>query len=90
MLYSTFTNKAMPTSELQSSFINIKSQLKLEKISFLAKDTKIKSLEDLVIKLGYDPKDVKASEEIVKWKNANIATLRKKLKLPSTEDPQEK
>ena len=62
MLYSTLTNKVMPASKLQSSFINIKSQLKLENISSLAKDIKIKSLEDLAIKLGYNPKDLKVAE----------------------------
>ena len=56
----------------------------------MAKDTKIKSLENLVIKLGYDPKDVKAAEYIVRRKNADIEALRKQLKLPSTKDPQAK
>jgi len=56
----------------------------------LVKDTRIKSLEDLVIKLSYDPGDVKAVEEIVRKKNADIATLRKQLKLPYTKDPQTK
>jgi len=48
----------------------------------LAKDTKIKSLEDLAIKLGYDPKDVKATEEIVRRKNADIDHLGKNLNFP--------
>jgi len=61
----------------------------LDKISF-GKRYQNKSLEDLIIKLGYDPSDVKAIEDIARKKNADIATLRKQLKLPSTEDPQTK
>lgn len=36
-----------------------------------------KSLEDLVIKIGYDPKDVIIVEETIKKKNLVIAALRK-------------
>ena len=43
-----------------------------------------------MIKIGYDPKDVKVVEEILKKKNADIAALTKQLKLPSTEDPKTK
>ena len=84
-MYSSLTTLAMATSRLQASVNNIQSQLKLEKISSLAKDTKIKSLEDLVIKLGYDPNNVEAAEGIIRRKNAGIATLKKQFKLPSTE-----
>jgi hypothetical protein len=64
--------------------------LKLEKISSLAKDNKIKSLEELVLNIGYDPSNVKEAEELLKKKNDDIASLRKKLKLPATEDSQAK
>lgn len=43
-----------------------------------------------MIKIRYDTTDVKATEDIIENKNAYITTLRKKLKLPSTEDPQSK
>jgi len=59
----------------------------MKKVSSLAKDNMIKSLEDLVVKIGYDPKDVKVSEEIIKKKNLDIAALRKQLKLLAIEDP---
>jgi hypothetical protein len=72
------------------SLNNIQSQLKLEKISSLAKDNKIKSLEELVLKIGYDPTNVKAAEELLKKKNVDIESLRKQLKLPATEDSQAK
>ena len=62
----------------------------MEKVSSLAKDNRIKSLEDLVIKIGYDPKDVNVVEEIVRKKNLDIAALRNQLKLPATEDPMTK
>jgi len=56
----------------------------------LSKDNRVKSLEGLMIKIGYDPTDVKAIEDIIKKKNANISALRKQLKLTSTKDPQTK
>jgi hypothetical protein len=51
--------------------------LKLEKISSFSKDNRIKTLEELVLKIGYDPSNVKAVEEMIKKKNADIASLRK-------------
>lgn len=87
MIYSTLTSTAMIASKLQVSLTNIQSQLKLEKASSLAKDNKLKSLEDLVIKIGYNPSNVKATKEIVKKKDADITTLRKQLKMSATEDP---
>jgi len=69
---------------------NAQTQLKLEKISSFAKDNRINTLEELVLKISYDPVNIKAAEEIIKKKNADIDTLRKQLKLPPTEDPQTK
>jgi len=60
----------------------------LEKASSQAKDTQIKSLEDLEIELGHDPKDVKAVESLIKKKNDDIVALRKQLKLPPLIHPQ--
>jgi len=90
MLYSTLTNSKMETSGLQASVNNIQTHLNLEKISSLANDAKIKSLEDVVIKLGYDPSDVKTFEYIIKIKNVDITALKKQLKLPSIDNPQTK
>ena len=56
---------------------NVQTQLKLEKISSFAKDNRIKTLEELVLEIGYDPSNVKAVKEMLKKKNANIASLRK-------------
>jgi len=90
MISSTLTNISMSLSKLQVSFANVQSHLNMEKVSSLAKDNMIKSLEELVIKIGYDPKDVIAAEEIIKKKNLDIAALRKQLKLPAIEDPMTK
>lgn len=92
MIFSTMKNTAIELSKLITTLINVQTKLKLEKISPLEKVTKIKTLEDLVINLGYDPSDFKAVEEIIKKKkkNAYIKALREQLKLPSTEDPQTK
>lgn len=87
MISSTLTNTAMSLSKLQVSHAKIKSQLKMEKISSLEKDNRIKSLEDFVVKIGYDLKDINATKDIIKKKNIVIAALREKLKLPAIEDP---
>jgi hypothetical protein len=42
------------------------------------------------LKIGYDPSNVKVVEELLKKKNADIASLRKQLKLSATEDSQTK
>jgi hypothetical protein len=69
---------------------NAQTQLKLEMISSFAKDNRIKMLEELVLKIGYDPSNVKVAEEMIKKKNADIASLRKQLKLLPTEDSEVK
>ena len=79
-------NTTMIASKLQVSLTNIQSQLKIEKISYFAKDIKIKSLEELVLNIGYGPANVKAAKELIKKKNVDIASLRKQLKLPATKD----
>jgi len=38
--------------------------MKMEIMSSLAKDIRVKALEGLVIKLGYDPRDIKGVEEM--------------------------
>ena len=90
MLFSTMTTKAMSLSKLKLALSNLQSQLKIEKLSPLAKDNRMKTLEELVVKVGYDPKDCKAAEEINKKKNADIVALRKHLKIPSIEDSRTK
>lgn len=55
MIYSTLTNSVMVASKLKTSLNNMHSQLNIERMSSLVKDTRIEALEDLIIKLGYDP-----------------------------------
>lgn len=76
IIFSIMTNTTIELSKLRTSLANVQVQLKLDKNSSLDKDTIIKTLEDLVIKLGYDPNDVKVMEEIIKKKNADIVALR--------------
>jgi hypothetical protein len=90
MIFATLANTSMIVAKLQTSLNNVQSQLKMENISSLAKDNKIKSLEELVLKIGYDPSNVKAAEEILKEKNVDIASMRKQLKILAIEDPQAK
>jgi hypothetical protein len=90
IIFSTLANDSTAATKLQASLSNVQTQLKLENISSFAKDNKINTLEELVLKFGYDPSNVKAVEEILKKKNVDIASLRKQLKLPPTEDAQAK
>jgi hypothetical protein len=90
MVFYTLVHASTSASRLQVSLNNVQTQLKLEKISSFAKDNRIKTLEELVLKIGYDPSNVKEVEEMIKKKNADIASLRKQLKLPPTEDSQVK
>lgn len=76
-IFSTMTNTIMALSKLKNSLSNVQSQLNIEKISSLAKDNRVKSLENLVIEIGYDPTDVKVVEDIIKKKKIDIAALRK-------------
>ena len=87
MIYSTLTAEAMVAYKLQDSLDNIATQFKLERASSQAKDTRIKSLEDLVIELGHGPSDVKGTEKLIKKKNEDIETLTKQLKLPHLQHP---
>lgn len=90
MIYSNLTRSDMVASKFRVSLNNMHSRLKIERMSAVEKDTRIKTLEKLVIKLGYDPSDVKAVEEVIKSKNGDIQSLRKQLKLPTTKQPQAK
>jgi hypothetical protein len=90
MVFSTLENASTTAAKLQVSLNNVQTQLQLEKLSSFAKDNRINSLEELVLKIGYDPSNVKVAEEMLKKKNSDIASLRKQLKLPSTKDSQAK
>jgi hypothetical protein len=90
MVFHTLAHASASASKFRVALNNAQTQLKLEKISSFAKDNRIKMLEELVLKIGYDPANVKAAEEMIKKKNADIASLRKQLNLPPTEDPQAK
>ena len=77
MLFSTITTTTMSLSKLRISLSNEHSQLKIENMSSLYKDKKLKSLEDIIIKIGYDPQDCKEIQEILQKKNVEITTLKK-------------
>ena len=59
MIYSTLTGKAMMVQRLENSLNNTSTQLHLEKASLEAKGNRIKSLEEIIIGLGHDPKYLK-------------------------------
>ena len=76
VVYSTLSDKAMLAHKLQNSLNNILAQLDLEKASSLVKDNRIKSLEDIVIELGHDPKDSKGIKVLMKKREEDIAANR--------------
>jgi hypothetical protein len=84
MVFSTLAHASSTAAKLHVSLSNVQTQLKLEKISSFAKDNRVKSLEELVLKIAYDPSNVKAAEDMIKKKNGDIASLRKQLKFPPT------
>lgn len=88
MIYSTMINKALSVHKLQISLENITTQFNLEKASSQDKDNRIKSLEYLVVEIGYNSNDIKVAEKIIRKKNEDISALRKQLKLPPSEHPQ--
>ena len=88
MVYYTLVDKAMLAYKFQNSLNNTSAQLDLEKASSLAKDNRIKSLEDIIIELGHDPNDAKGIKALIKKKEEDIAALMKQLKLPTTMHPQ--
>ena len=58
-------------------------------MSSSAKDNRIKSLEEIIVELGHDPKkDAKGIQALIKKKEEDIAALRKQLRLPATMHPQ--
>jgi len=77
MVYSILADKAMLAHKLQNSLDNTSAQLHFEKASSLAKDNRIKSLEEIIIELGHDPKDAKGIKALMKKKEEDIAALRK-------------
>ena len=68
MVFSTLENASTAASKLQVSLSNVQTQLKLENISSFAKDNRINTLEELVLKIGYDPSNVRAVEDMLKNK----------------------
>ena len=78
----------MMTQKLQDSLENTNAQLSLEKGSSQAKENRIKTLEEIIIGLGHNPKHVKGIEALIKKKDDDIAALRKQLKLLASRHPQ--
>ncbi len=72
MIYFSLTSSPSNVSKLHNSLNNTIAKLKTENTSSLEKDIRIKSLDDLVIKLCLDPKNVDASQEIVQIDNISI------------------
>ena len=68
MVYATLVERATMAHELKESLQHTNTQLDFERMSFLAKDNRIKSLEDIIIDLGHDPSDPKGVKALLKKK----------------------
>lgn len=88
MVYASLADETLENYKLKSSLNATASQLDLEKASSQAKDNRIRSLEDIIIEIGHDPKDISGIQEILKLRDADMAAMRKKIKIPSTIHPQ--
>ena len=88
MVYASLADQTLDNYRLQNSLNNTASQLELERASSQLKDNRIRSLEEIIIEIGHDPKDIKGIQEILKLRDADMAALRRKIKLPATIHPQ--
>ena len=66
MVYATLVDRATMAHELKESLKNTNIQLDFERMSSMAKDNRIKSLEDIIIDLGHDPNDPKGVRALMK------------------------
>ena len=60
-MYSTVVTKAMSATKLHNTIFNMQDQMKQDKASLYAKDLRIKTLEDLILQVGYDRSNVQAA-----------------------------
>jgi len=88
MVYASLADKTLVNYRLENSLNNTAAQLELERASSQAKDNRIKALEEIIIELGHDPKDIKAVQALLKLRDADMAALRKMIKIPATLHPQ--
>jgi len=88
MVYASLADKTLVNYRLENSLNNTAAQLELERASSQAKDNRIKALEDIIIELGHDPKDIKAVQALLKLRDVDMAALRKMVKVPATIHPQ--
>ena len=68
MVYATLADKAMLAHEMKESLKNTNTQLDLERMSSSAKDNRIKTLDDIIVDLGHDPKNPKGVKALMKKK----------------------
>ena len=88
MVYASLADKTLDNYRLENNLNNTASQLELERASSQAKDNRIRTIQDIIIEIGHDPKDIKGIQEILKLRDADMAALRRKIKIPATIHPQ--
>lgn len=77
MVYATLADKAILAHQLKESLKNTNNQLDLERMSSSAKDNRIKTLEEIIVDLGHDPKNLKGIKALMKKKEDDITALKK-------------
>lgn len=68
MVYATLADKAMLAHQLKESLKNTNTQLDLERMYSSTKDNRIKTLEEIIVDLGHDPKNAKGVKALMKKK----------------------
>lgn len=81
MLYATLAENATLAHELHESIKNTNTQLDFERLSSTAKDNRIKTLEEIIIDLGHNPKDSKGVRTLLKKKYDDICYTKEKVEV---------
>lgn len=68
MVYATLADKAIIAHQLKESLTNTYTQLDLERMSSTVENNRVKTLEEIIMDLGHDPKDNKGIEALMKKK----------------------
>jgi len=87
MVYATLVDKAMLAHQLKESLTHTNTQLDLERMSSTAKDNRIKTLEEIIMDIGHDPKDAKGIKALMKKKKDDITALKKKIEVTYNHAP---
>lgn len=85
MIFIKLTIITSNACKLENMVSNVTNQLKQEKIATRIMYMKIDELEQLIIKLGENPKEATSIQDLIKSRDIEIQVLRRKLKMHNIE-----